>query len=120
MVILVADDHVDARESLRILMEIDGHTVLQAQNGREAVEIAATHHPDLILMDLNMPVMDGLTAIRTLRGDASTFTIRIIVISGNVSDPEWRRQVTECGCADCFVKPVDMQRLRDAIGRAGP
>jgi CheY-like chemotaxis protein len=115
MVILIADDDMDARESLRVLLEIEGHGVLEATNGREAVEIAAGMRPDLILMDLNMPDMDGLTAIRTLRANSSTSDIRIIVISGDVSDPEWKRRATECGCDDWFVKPVDFQSLRHAL-----
>jgi CheY-like chemotaxis protein len=117
MVILIADDHADARESMRLLLQIEGHTVLEAANGCEAVEVATSTHPDVILMDLNMPRMDGMTAIRTLREDSSTRDIRIIVISGNGNQADWCRRATECGCENCFAKPVDFQLLRRAIGQ---
>jgi CheY-like chemotaxis protein len=118
MVILVADDYPDAREVMRLLLEVEGHTVVQAANGREAVEMATRTHPDLILMDLNMPVMDGLTAIRRLREDSSTSDIRIFALSANGADPEWKRRATQCGCESCFAKPVDIPTLRKAIERA--
>ena len=115
MVILVADDYADSREVMRLFLEIEGHTVVQAANGYEAVKMATSTRPDLILMDLNMPIMDGLTAIRRLRADSCTCDIRIFVISANGGDSEWRRRATQCGCDRCFAKPVDIDTLREAI-----
>jgi CheY-like chemotaxis protein len=118
MIILVADDYADTREVMRLLLEMEGHTVVQAANGRDAVEMATSTHPDLILMDLNMPVMDGFAAIRRLRADASTCGIRIVVLSANGNDPEWRRRATQCGCEGCFAKPIDIATLRKVIEQA--
>ena len=115
MLILVADDHDDVREATMLLLEIDGHTVLGASNGREAVETPTVMLPDLILLDLNMPVMDGLTAISILRAQALTASIRIIVVSANGNDPDWRRRARRCGCDGCVGKPLDFQSLHDVI-----
>ena len=115
MLILVADDHDDVREAMRLLLGMDGHAVLEASNGRQAIEIATAMLPDLILMDLNMPLMDGLTAISALRAQRSTCGIRIIVLSANGKDPEWQRRARACGCDGCIGKPIDFQSLYEVI-----
>jgi len=120
MLILVADDHDDGREATMLLLEIDGHTVLGASNGREAVETATVMLPDLILLDLNMPVMDGLTAISILRAQALTASIRIIVVSANGNDPDWQRRARRCGGDGCVGKPLDFRSLRDVIQCGAP
>ena len=88
MVILVVDDYVEGRQVLKVLLEMEGHTVHEAQNGLEAVDVATRVLPELILLDLNMPVMDGFTAARVLREQASTSTIRIVAISADGKDSE--------------------------------
>jgi CheY-like chemotaxis protein len=115
MVILVADDHDDGREATMLSLETDGHTVLGASNGREAVETATVMLPDLILLDLNMPVMDGLTAISILRAQPLTAGIRIIVVSAHGNDPDWQKRARRCGCDGCVGKPLDFQFLSDLI-----
>jgi CheY-like chemotaxis protein len=115
MVILVADDHDDGREATMLLLEMDGHTVVGASNGRDAVETATVMRPDLILLDLNMPVMDGLTAISILRAQPFTASIRIIVVSAKGNDPEWQKRAQRCGCDECLGKPLDFQCLSDLI-----
>jgi two-component system, cell cycle response regulator DivK len=119
MVILVADDHDDGREATMLVLEMDGHTVVGASNGRDAVETATVMRPDLILLDLNMPVMDGLTAISILRAQPFTASIRIIVVSANGSDPEWQKRAQRCGCDECLGKPLDFQCLSDLIHQGG-
>jgi CheY-like chemotaxis protein len=115
MLILVADDHDDGREATMLLLEMDGHAVLAAANGQEALETATVMRPDLLLMDLNMPVMDGLTAMCRLRAQSSTAGIRIIVVSAKGDDPEWQRRARRCGSDGCLGKPLDFQCLRDII-----
>ncbi len=80
--VLVVDDHVDAREMLAEYVELVGFRVVTAENGQVAIEHALALMPAVILMDLAMPVMDGLTAIARLKADAATRDIPIFAVSG--------------------------------------
>ena len=111
MVILVADDIADSRVTMRLLLEMKGHVVFEASNGQEAVDQARTHHPELILMDLGMPVMDGLAATRALRDEKETASIPIVALSAYLSDPQWRERAMRCGCDACMTKPVNFEAL---------
>lgn len=79
--ILIAEDHLDSRDALRALLEAFGYHVLEAANGRQAVEIALMHDPDLILMDIMMPELDGFEATRQLRRHEATHTTPIIAVT---------------------------------------
>src|SRR5687767_15978909 len=79
--ILVAEDHLDSREALRELLEAFGFDVIEAINGRQAVTAAMTYMPNLILMDIMMPEMDGFAAIRALREAPETRGIPIIALT---------------------------------------
>ena len=101
--ILVVDDHDGFRSSLRGMFEAYGYQVVEASNGREAIESASSECPDIIVMDLNMPVMDGLTASRRIRqaGGRSQNT-PILVVSACGS--EMREVALQAGCTDYFNK----------------
>jgi CheY-like chemotaxis protein len=79
--ILLAEDHEDNRIALLTVLEHGGYRTLAATNGREAVDMAREHHPDLVLMDLAMPVMDGKEAMRQLKADPATAGIPIVVLT---------------------------------------
>lgn len=111
MVILVADDIEDTRHLMRLLLEMKGHAVLEAENGEQAVECALKEHPDLILMDLSMPVMDGLAATRRIREHGETALIPIVAMSSHLSDPVWRDRALRSGCNQCYSKPLDFDGL---------
>ena len=111
MRILVADDLGDTREVMRLLLEMRGHEVIEAANGREAVERAVEERPDFVLMDINMPVMNGFDATRRLREADLTAQIPIVALSANIPDDEWRAKALECGCDDYYSKPLDFQDL---------
>lgn len=111
MVILVADDIADARDTMRLLLEMKGHVVYEASNGQEAVDQARRHHPELILMDLGMPGMDGLAATRALRNGKETASIPIVAVSAYLGDPQWRERAMRCGCDACMTKPVNFEAL---------
>ncbi|HEY8562283.1 MAG TPA: response regulator [Pyrinomonadaceae bacterium] len=81
--ILIAEDNEDSRFMLRIFLEELGYRVIEARNGREAVEAACRRRPDLILMDLNMPEMDGLAALRRIRAKPETAQIPVIANSAD-------------------------------------
>jgi CheY-like chemotaxis protein len=109
--ILVADDLGDTREVMRLLLEQRGHEVIEASNGREAVERALQERPDFVLMDLNMPVMDGLHATRCLRNAGETAQIPIVALSAHAGDEQWRARALECGCDEYYAKPLDFDDL---------
>ncbi len=106
--ILVAEDHLDSRDALRALLEAFGFTVLVAGNGKEAVETATDGAPDLILMDMMMPVMDGFEATRQLRRLGPTAAIPIIAVTAM----EGAQELALGAGADEYVrKPIDVRVL---------
>jgi CheY-like chemotaxis protein len=106
--ILVAEDHLDSRDALRALLEAFGYRVLEAVNGREAVDIALRRRPDLILMDIMMPELDGFEATRELRRHAETHATPIIAVTAM----EGAHQLAiQAGANDYVRKPVDIRRL---------
>ncbi len=106
--ILVAEDHLDSRDALRALLEAFGFTVLIAGNGKEAIEAATRGLPDLILMDMMMPVMDGFEATRQLRRLRPTSTIPIIAVTAM----EGAQELALSAGADEYVrKPIDVRVL---------
>jgi CheY-like chemotaxis protein len=106
--ILIAEDHLDSRDALRALLEAFGYQVLEAVNGRQAVEIALMHQPDLILMDIMMPELDGFEATRQLRRHQQTHATPIIAVTAM----EGAHQLAiQAGANDYVRKPVDIRRL---------
>ncbi|MCL2776934.1 MAG: response regulator [Polyangiaceae bacterium] len=80
--VLVVDDDEDTVETMRDILSEEGHMVLCAKNGREALELASSKRPDLILLDLNMPEMDGRHMLSAIRGDPELADTRVVVLSG--------------------------------------
>ncbi len=105
--ILLAEDHPDSRDALRALLEAFGFDVLEAVNGRQAVEVALKERPSLILMDVMMPEMDGYEAIRALRQAARTRTTPIIAVTATDGEDE----ALQAGANDYVRKPVDIRKL---------
>ena len=115
--ILVAEDHLDSRDALRALLEAFGYRVLVAVDGQQAVQMALTEQPDLILMDIMMPEMDGFEATRALRGDSRTARLPIIAVTAM----EGAQQLALQAGADDFVrKPVDIRGLVAKVHRFLP
>lgn len=110
--VLVAEDHEDSREALRLLLEAFGYRVLLAQNGYQAVEQALASSPDLILMDVMMPIMDGLQATRTLRSSERFRDVPIIAVTA-MNGAE--RLAIEAGCTGYVPKPLDIRRFIDLV-----
>ncbi len=104
--ILVVDDNRDNRDILTFRLQLmGGFEILAAANGLEALETAARARPDLILMDLRMPVMDGYEATRTLRETEWGRTLPIIAVTAG-SIEEHREKALSAGCTDFIVKPI--------------
>ncbi len=116
--ILIAEDNEDAREMLRVFLENLGYAVIEARTGREAVEAACRKHPDLILMDLNMPEMDGLSAIRWIRAVADLEEIPILANSADGKrgiDLFSDDQSLGRGFLEYIAKPLNLATLGEQI-----
>jgi two-component system, cell cycle response regulator DivK len=114
-IVLVAEDETDLRKMMKILLEIHGFDVIEAADGYEAVEKAVDASPNLILMDMAMPVMSGLDSARTIRLHAELNDIPIIAVTayGDFYDERAR----EAGCTDVLRKPLDFGQLKPMVER---
>lgn len=110
--ILIAEDHLDSRDAMRALLEAFGFRVLVAVNGREAVDTALAEGPDLILMDIMMPELDGFGATRELRQHALTRSTPIIAVTAM----EGAHQLAiQAGANDYVRKPIDIRGLMTKV-----
>ena len=108
--ILVAEDSADSREMLQILLQIKGYAVALAGDGFEAVDVAVHEVPDLMLMDLDLPGLDGLSVAKELRLHRELASMPIIMISG-YEPMRYRQAALNAGCDDYLTKPIDFERL---------
>ena len=114
--ILVVEDVEDTRQMLVIQLRGQGYKVVEAADGREALEAAARDHPDLVLMDLSLPTLDGLSAVYRLRESATT--ARVPVIACTAHSPDLHLKAARAvGCDEYVTKPVDLPKLTELIGR---
>ena len=110
--VLVVDDNRDAARCIAILLKWDGHEVRTAADGQEAVELTPDFHPDVILMDLAMPRMNGLEATRLIRKQSGGDRIVIIALTAWDEPTAWE-QSRDAGCDGHVVKPVsDLELLK--------
>lgn len=114
--ILYIEDHPAQRDIMAQMLELSGYEVAVAADGIDGVERARSWSPDLILMDLRMPRMDGFEAIRELRKDPTTAGIPIIAISAWAS-AKHKERAMEAGANDHFTKPVELPRLLETINQ---
>lgn len=112
--ILLVEDNEMNRDMLSRRLAKKGHEVMLAVDGGEGVAMAKSQQPDLILMDMSLPVLDGWEATRAIRAEASTQAIPIIALTAHAMDGE-RAKALEAGCNDFDTKPVDLPRLLDKI-----
>jgi CheY-like chemotaxis protein len=118
--ILLADDHEDNRLALLTVLTREGYRTLGAANGQEAVEVAREHLPDLVLMDLAMPVMDGREAMRLLKDDPRTAHIPVVVLTAMALSVDRDRLMAE-GFAELLTKPcMPPHLLRQVRAMIGP
>jgi CheY-like chemotaxis protein len=112
--VLIVEDYADTRTMMKYLLQGYGYQVLEAENGQEAVDSVQRQIPDLILMDLSLPVMDGLTAtqiIRKVDGVGNKVPIIAVTAYGN----SYYRQALEAGCEDLINKPLDFNNLEPIL-----
>ena len=117
--VLVAEDSLDTRKMLKSALEIKGYRVLEASNGREALDITARKQPHLIIIDLNMPVLDGLETIkyvRMMKGVVEQIPI-VAITAYDVYGME--EAAHEAGCNEYISKPLDLGDLDKALKSLG-
>lgn len=115
-IILIVEDTPDTREMLKKVLELKGFNVLEAEDGWEAVEVALREIPDLILMDMSLPVMDGCQAARFMRDQLKLSGIPIIACTAH-NRWEWRGKAILAGCADFMTKPFNTEELINMLSR---
>lgn len=112
--ILVVEDNMDNYELVRFILERAGYDVFLAVNGRDGVDAARLQQPDLILMDLGMPEMDGWSAAEKIKSDPATRLIPLYALSAYTL-PSDRKRALDAGCDGYLTKPIHMQSFLDAI-----
>jgi two-component system cell cycle response regulator len=117
--ILIADDSRTFRQVEEELLKRKGHTLLQAENGAQAVQIAVREAPDLILLDLQMPIMDGAKALALLKSNEKTSSIPIVMVT-TIGDDAQRGQLLAAGADRVLVKPISgpdfLGAIREILG----
>jgi len=113
--VLLADDGEANRQLASLLLTRAGLSVVEVENGAQAVEEATARDFDLVLMDMQMPIMDGWTATRTLRENGFRKPIIALTAAAMLEDSE---RCYEAGCDDFLTKPIELDRLMEAIGKA--
>lgn len=114
--ILYVEDNIANRLLVRRVLEASGYTVIEAKNAQSAFESITTNTPDLILMDINMPDMDGYTLTRELKQMPAIENVPIIALTANVMKGD-RERTIEAGCDGYIQKPIDVDTLPEQIAR---
>jgi CheY-like chemotaxis protein len=114
--ILLVEDNEMNRDMLSRRLERKGFEVVMAVDGQAGVELASTAKPDLILMDLSLPIIDGWEATRRIKADTATQQIPVIAITAHAMSGD-EQKAREAGCDDYDTKPVNLNRLLDKIGK---
>jgi len=114
--ILLVEDHPDNRVLARKLLERAGFRVVEAIDGRQALEQAAACKPDLVLLDMSLPEVDGWTVARTLRQSAEFKHLPIIALTAHAMDGD-RERGLEAGCDEFLTKPIEIPRFIPTIRR---
>jgi CheY-like chemotaxis protein len=112
--ILLIEDNEMNRDMLSRRLQRKGYQVVLAVDGQSGVEMAQTQGPDLVLMDMSLPVLDGWEATRRLKLDAATRHIPVVALTAHAMSSD-RAKALEAGCDDYDIKPVDLQRLLGKI-----
>ncbi len=116
MRVLLVEDTEDNRFMMRRLLELSGYQVSEAVNGVEAVRAAEHESPDIILMDLSLPIVDGLAATRQIRQLRGLGSVPIIAVSAHDS-ADFHSEALAAGCDAYITKPIDYSELEELIGR---
>ncbi len=112
--ILIVEDNDRNRELVKDILTLRGYEVLEAKDGVEGVAMAGKHRPDLIIMDIQMPVMDGITAAKILKSDPATAAITMIALTSFAMKGD-KERFMEAGFDDYIAKPIDTRALPQLV-----
>jgi two-component system, cell cycle response regulator DivK len=114
--VLLVEDFEDTRLFMRLELEEQGFIVFEAENGQVAVDTASRENPDVILMDLTLPLMDGFTATKLIRQNEQLKTVPIIAVTAHQED-DFRSDAKASGFDAYITKPIDVNWLKELIGK---
>jgi CheY-like chemotaxis protein len=114
--VLLVEDTEDNRQMMRRLLEMSGYRVVEAINGKEAVEVAPRVRPQIILMDLSLPLIDGLAATRRIRSLPGMSEVPIVAVSAH-DTADFHSDALDAGCDAYITKPIDYPQLEDLVHR---
>jgi two-component system, cell cycle response regulator DivK len=114
--IMVVEDYDDTRLLLKQVLEGLGYSVLEASNGQEAVDLAEREHPDLILMDLDLPILDGIAATQRIRQQSDLEKVPIVAVTAYPMSYTHVKAFAK-GCDEYMPKPIDISELASVVRR---
>ena len=117
--VLIVEDHDDTREMLQLLLSIFGCRAIAARDGEEAMSLAENKRPDLILMDMTLPRLDGLSLTRIIRAHPTLNQVPIVAMTGLVTT-KFHNEALSAGCNDYLDKPIDFDRLEELVKALTP
>jgi len=113
--ILIVDDNGRNRKYMKVVLEKSGYETLEAEDGKEGVRVAAEELPALIIMDIRMPVMDGVEATKAIKQNPLTKGIPVLIVTSSAMKSDKERITTETRCDGYLTKPLDVDVLLDAV-----
>lgn len=116
--ILVVEDDQEIARGLQVRLKAAGHQVQLAHDGKQALSLVQANRPDLILLDMRMPVMDGLTVLTHLRAEPATCSIPVVALSADVGGQWTKNRALELGARYFVQKPYEIKRLLAAVDAA--
>ena len=115
--ILIVEDNEKNLKLVRDVLQVKGFSTLEAGTAEDGIKLARESKPDLILMDIHLPGMSGIEALKVLRGEAATATIPVIAVTASVMQQD-RKQITEAGFDAYVGKPINLKEFLDAVRAA--
>jgi CheY-like chemotaxis protein len=109
--ILIVDDNEPSRALLRAVLRAPGRQIFEASQGREALELIARETPDLVLLDIEMPELDGYGVVRALRDNSQMAAVPVVAVTANAMQGA-RERILAAGFDDCITKPIDATAIR--------
>jgi len=113
-VILIVEDDPKSLMLAQDLLQVSGYKTIEAMDGEQGVELAKSKKPDLILMDIQMPKMDGLEATRILKADTTTRNITVLALTASAMKED-KEKILEIGCDGYITKPIDIKEFLKTV-----
>lgn len=113
--VLIVEDHPTMRDAMRLVLEEDGHQVEEAVDGEDGIALAREHPPDVVLLDLNIPVVSGSEVLEALKSDPTTAGVLVVIVTA--TGEEWRKRAIALGADDYITKPFSPLALLRTVER---